>query len=37
MMDIMGFEGLESILAGDPLDMLQWDEWESLASEFFVR
>jgi hypothetical protein len=37
MMDITGFEGLESILAGDPLDMLQWDEWESLASEFFVR
>ena len=31
-----GHEELDSILAGDPMDMFQWDEWESLASEFFV-
>jgi hypothetical protein len=31
-----GFEELDNILAGDPMDMFQWDEWESLASEFFA-
>ena len=31
-----GHEELDSILAGDPMDLFQWDEWESLASEFFV-
>lgn len=32
----MGVEGLDSILAGDPLDLFQWDEWEALASELFA-
>ena len=31
-----GLEGLDNILAGDPMDMFHFDEWESLASEFFV-
>lgn len=31
-----GLEELDSILAGDPMDMFQWEEWESLASEFFA-
>jgi hypothetical protein len=31
-----GLEELDSILAGDPMDMFQWDEWESLTSEFFA-
>ena len=31
-----GLEELDSILAGDPMDMFQWDEWESLASDFFA-
>jgi hypothetical protein len=30
-----GLEGFDSILAGDPMDLFQWNEWESLASEFF--
>lgn len=30
-----GSEALDSILAGDPMDLFQWNEWESLASEFF--
>jgi hypothetical protein len=36
MQETTGFEELDSILAGDPMDMFQWDEWESLASEFFA-
>jgi hypothetical protein len=32
----IGLEGLDSIKAGDPSDIFQWDEWESLASEFFL-
>ena len=32
-----GLEGLDNILAGDPMDMFQWDEWEALASEFFAN
>jgi hypothetical protein len=35
-LDGTGLEELDSILAGDPLDMFQWDEWESLTSEFFA-
>ncbi|KAE9363893.1 hypothetical protein N431DRAFT_550590 [Stipitochalara longipes BDJ] len=31
-----GLEELDSILAGDPMDMFQWDEWESIASDFFA-
>ena len=31
-----GLEGLDHILAGDPMDLFQWDEWEALASEFFA-
>lgn len=31
-----GLEELDNILAGDPMDMFQWDEWESLTSEFFA-
>lgn len=31
-----GLDELDNILAGDPMDMFQWDEWESLASEFFA-
>jgi hypothetical protein len=31
-----GREELDSILTGDPLDIFQWDEWESLTSEFFA-
>jgi hypothetical protein len=34
--DTTSLEELDSILAGDPMDMLQWDEWESLTSEFFA-
>ena len=32
---ITGLEGLDHILAGDPMDLFQWEEWESLASNFF--
>jgi hypothetical protein len=32
----IGLEGFDSIIAGDLSDMFQWDEWESLASEFFL-
>ena len=32
-----GNEDLDNILSGDPMDMFQWDEWESLASEFFAN
>jgi hypothetical protein len=32
-----GLESLDNILAGDPMDMFQWDEWESLASDFFAN
>jgi hypothetical protein len=31
-----GLESLDNILAGDPMDLFQWDSWESLASEFFA-
>jgi hypothetical protein len=31
-----GLEGLDNILAGDPMDLFQWDDWESLASDFFA-
>lgn len=31
-----GLEQLDTILAGDPMDLFQWDEWESLATEFFA-
>jgi hypothetical protein len=31
-----GMEELDTLLSGDPLDMFQWDEWESLTSEFFA-
>jgi hypothetical protein len=31
-----GLEELDSILAGDPMDMFQWDEWESLTADFFA-
>ena len=31
-----GLDGLDNLLAGDPMDLFQWDEWESLASEFFA-
>jgi hypothetical protein len=31
-----GLEGLDHILAGDPMDLFQWDEWESLTSDFFA-
>ena len=34
--DSTGLEELDNLLAGDPLDMFQWDEWESLTSEFFA-
>jgi hypothetical protein len=34
--DTTGHEELDSILGGDPMDMFQWDEWDSLASEFFA-
>lgn len=34
--DTTGLEELDNILAGDPVDMFQWDEWESLASDFFA-
>jgi hypothetical protein len=32
-----GLEGLDNILAGDPMDLIQWEEWESLTSEFFAN
>lgn len=31
-----GLDNLDAILTGDPLDMFQWDEWESLTSDFFA-
>ena len=31
-----GLEGLDNILAGDPMDLFQWDKWEFLASDFFA-
>jgi hypothetical protein len=31
-----GMEDLDSILASDPLDLFQWDDWESLAAGFFA-
>jgi len=32
-----GVEDLDAILGGDPMDMFQWDEWESLTSDFFAN
>jgi hypothetical protein len=31
-----GLESLDNILASDPMDLFQWDEWESLTSDFFA-
>jgi hypothetical protein len=31
-----GLENLDAMLTGDPLDMFQWDEWDSLTSDFFA-
>lgn len=31
-----GVEELDSLLTGDLLNMFQWDEWESLTSDFFA-
>lgn len=27
---------LDNILNSDPMDLLQWDEWESISAGFFV-
>lgn len=34
--DSTGLEGLDTILASDPMDLFQWDDWESLTSDFFA-
>lgn len=35
--DSTGLEGLDNLLASDPMDLFQWDEWESLAADFFTN
>ena len=32
----MNLVDFDSVMTGDPSDMFQWDEWESLTSEFFA-
>lgn len=29
-------EGLDTLLSNDPMDIVHWDEWESLATGFFA-